>query len=350
MLPAPRLTHARVCATGGVDPLLQRAKEAHATFFHELGDPLSYMTVFQQWHRASRAGKAAGDQWCKDKFVMGRAMRLASNIHRQLLQVATSAAQAERARVARLGTSGKRQRKDGGGDEHDSKAVTENVSKYPAGDVDGYSKGHLKAIRKAVSVCCVCVLPPQVLIRVLLHWHCATNADLCWLLYELCHKMWHDRCIQDDGRHIPVRGCCWVLVLLVALVLTVKVPCRLVHMHPTSALVWGEPPDTVVFHELVQSSRGYMRHVTGVQQRWIKPQLERARGVDAHRLTGRTAPVKQAEPAAAASSGGGAGGGAGAGAAVTSEESAASAAEAAAKKREAVIAAARARFLARKKT
>lgn len=121
-------------------------------------------------------------------------------------------------------------------------------------------------------------------------------------------------------------------------------------MHPTSALVWGEPPDTVVFHELVQSSRGYMRHVTGVQQRWIKPQLERARGVDAHRLTGRKAPVKQAEPAAAASSGGGAGGGAGAGAAVTSEESAASAAAAAAKKREAVIAAARARFLARKKT
>lgn len=221
VLPAPRLTHARVCATGGVDPLLQRAKEAHATFFHELGDPLSYMTVFQQWHRASRAGKAAGDQWCKDKFVMGRAMRLASNIHRQLLQVATSAAQAERARVARLGTSGKRQRKDGGGDEHDSKAVTENVSKYPAGDVDGYSKGHLKAIRKAVSVCCVCVFPHK------------SSSACCYIgivaPMQICAGYFMNsatRCGMTDAYKMTGDTFRCViqlfLVLLVALVLTVK--------------------------------------------------------------------------------------------------------------------------------
>jgi ATP-dependent RNA helicase DHX8/PRP22 len=46
---------------------------------------------------------------------------------------------------------------------------------------------------------------------------------------------------------------------------------KLMHLHPTCSLLNGnEPPEAVIYIELVSGGRPYMRHVTAVETRWIR--------------------------------------------------------------------------------
>ncbi|CAN0476635.1 unnamed protein product, partial [Hapterophycus canaliculatus] len=122
----------------------------------------------------------------------------------------------------------------------------------------------------------------------------------------------------------------------------------LMYLHPTSSLVHApEPPEHVVYTELVFTARPFMRHAMAVKGRWLRSRLEAVEPCSADRLCGRALASGEGEETAAPGCGKGATGNAGSKAAAAAAESAAAAAGA--KKTDAVEAA-RARFLARKRT
>ena len=59
------------------------------------------------------------------------------------------------------------------------------------------------------------------------------------------------------------------------------------HLHPTSALIWGDSPSCVLFHEAIVTSKHFMRHVVGVKSKWVKELLPSTWRVDVLRLSGR---------------------------------------------------------------
>lgn len=72
----------------------------------------------------------------------------------------------------------------------------------------------------------------------------------------------------------------------------------------------GGIPDCVIFHELVRTSRAFMRGVTEVDERWIRKRLPRLLEADLGRLSGRgaggdtqTAVERDGAPSAGADSG-----------------------------------------------
>ena len=112
--------------------MARKADEAHAAFFDENGDHFTYLRVYQQWYQ-----HGCSDAWCKENFVMSRAMRLARNIEMQLKQSSKEAVRT-------------------------SKVKHDTVKSHKSGDVDLYSSKHVKAIKKAVSmpfVIVVCLSP-----------------------------------------------------------------------------------------------------------------------------------------------------------------------------------------------
>ena len=75
---------------------------------------------------------------------------------------------------------------------------------------------------------------------------------------------------------------------------------QLVFLHPTSALTVVSPPPFVLFHELVSTSRPYMRTVSAVKSKYLEPLLPKLQHVDLRRLSGGADPVPQAaQPEAA---------------------------------------------------
>ena len=65
--------------------------------------------------------------------------------------------------------------------------------------------------------------------------------------------------------------------------------CRLVFIHPNSALVAFDAPPCVLFHEVVHTNKSFMRHVTRCDQKSIAKLLPRMYGIDIPRLSGRSA-------------------------------------------------------------
>ncbi|EQC41313.1 hypothetical protein SDRG_01288 [Saprolegnia diclina VS20] len=79
---------------------------------------------------------------------------------------------------------------------------------------------------------------------------------------------------------------------------------ELVHIHPSSSLSERSPPEFCVYHELVHTSRGYMRHVLEVDAAWLdmyKPSKQ-LKPSECYRLTQREPPAAlvAAETSAAA--------------------------------------------------
>ncbi|CAM9805601.1 unnamed protein product [Scytosiphon promiscuus] len=104
----------------------------------------------------------------------------------------------------------------------------------------------------------------------------------------------------------------------------------LMYLHPTSSLVHAtEPPEHVIYTELVFTARPFMRHAMAVKGRWLRSRLDGVEPCSADRLCGRALASGKDEEATAPGSGLGRSGGA---------------------KKVDAVAAARARFLARKRT
>lgn len=110
----------------------------------------------------------------------------------------------------------------------------------------------------------------------------------------------------------------------------------LMYLHPTSALTHApEPPEHVIYTELVYTARPFMRHTMTVKGRWLKTRLESVQPVSADRLCGRTLePDRPPEEDGVDDNG--------------ASENSKAGSFTRQKKNEDVIAAARARFLARK--
>lgn len=63
---------------------------------------------------------------------------------------------------------------------------------------------------------------------------------------------------------------------------------QLVQVHPSSVLEADEDgrlPDYVVYHELINTSRPFMRNVCGVEMSWVLPILKKLEKMDANRLS-----------------------------------------------------------------
>lgn len=228
-----------------------------------------------------RAWEASGysDAWAKEEFLRVRALQMARNVRAQLLGEVQK-------------TSG-----HGGG-------IGERGNSGRGWEVTSCGRD-LDKVRKAV---------------------CAG-----YFMYggQRCSKEWVYRslavgALQKDGAGTGQSGL------------------TLMYLHPTSSLVHApEPPEHVVYTELVFTGRPFMRHAMVVKGRWLRSQLESVQACSADRLCGRALALsmdeEQAAPGTASVDG--------AGAKVARDFG-----EKEGPKKTAAIEAARARFLARKRT
>lgn len=66
---------------------------------------------------------------------------------------------------------------------------------------------------------------------------------------------------------------------------------QLVQVHPSSALSPdddGKLPDYVVYHELIATSRPFLRNVCAVERRWVEPILNKVKKININKLSGAT--------------------------------------------------------------
>ncbi|KAK3263582.1 hypothetical protein CYMTET_27620 [Cymbomonas tetramitiformis] len=67
----------------------------------------------------------------------------------------------------------------------------------------------------------------------------------------------------------------------------------LAELHPSSLHIQADEeglyPDWVIYHELVSTTRPFLRQVCGVKMEWVTPLLPRLKGVNVQRLSGRKA-------------------------------------------------------------
>lgn len=230
-----------------------------------------------------RAWEASGfsDAWAKEEFLRVRALRTARSVRAQLL------------REFRKASGGGGRRRGGGG-----------------GDAELTSCGRdFDKVRKAV---------------------CAgyfMNAG------QRCSKEWVYRslavgALQEDGEEGARRS-----------------DLTLMYLHPTSSLVHApEPPEHVVYTELVFTARPFMRHAMSVKGRWLRSRLEAVKPCSADRLCGRALAAAGKDEGTAAT-----GSSAAAGKDGARSEAARETPNADGGKKTDAIAAARARFLARKR-
>ncbi|KAK0591465.1 hypothetical protein LWI29_002365 [Acer saccharum] len=77
---------------------------------------------------------------------------------------------------------------------------------------------------------------------------------------------------------------------------TVGFKSQLVQVHPSSVLKADEEgtlPDYVVYHELIATSRPYMRNVCAVEMAWVTPILEKLEKLDTDKLSGGSAHIEE---------------------------------------------------------
>lgn len=136
---------------------------------------------------------------------------------------------------------------------------------------------------------------------------------------------------------------------------TVNGAAQLAQLHPGSSHLSADEdgllPEWIVYHELVATSRPFLRQVCPVEYRWVEPLLPKLADVDVNRLSkGRLLAEREAAAAAAAAKRAAAGVGGKDGGAEARETAAAAAAAAAAGRRndDGKVDAARQRYLQRK--
>ncbi|KAK3119988.1 hypothetical protein QOZ80_9AG0679070 [Eleusine coracana subsp. coracana] len=79
---------------------------------------------------------------------------------------------------------------------------------------------------------------------------------------------------------------------------TVGYRSQLVQVHPSSVLEsdeYGKYPMYVVYHELISTTRPYMRNICAVEQGWVEPILKKLEKLDINRLSGGLSAVKESE-------------------------------------------------------
>ncbi|KAK2634797.1 hypothetical protein Ddye_029589 [Dipteronia dyeriana] len=77
---------------------------------------------------------------------------------------------------------------------------------------------------------------------------------------------------------------------------TVGFKSQLVQVYPSSVLKADEEgtlPDYVVYHELIATSRPYMRNVCAVEMAWVTPILEKLEKLDTNKLSGGSAHIEE---------------------------------------------------------
>ncbi|TVU25701.1 hypothetical protein EJB05_28206 [Eragrostis curvula] len=80
---------------------------------------------------------------------------------------------------------------------------------------------------------------------------------------------------------------------------TVGYRSQLVQVHPSSVLEsdeYGKYPMYVVYHELISTTRPYMRNICAVERAWVEPILKKLEKLDINRLSGGSSSVKDSEP------------------------------------------------------
>ena len=61
----------------------------------------------------------------------------------------------------------------------------------------------------------------------------------------------------------------------------------LLQVHPSSVLEgdeYGKFPMYVIYHELISTTRPYMRNICAVEQAWVEPILKKLEKLDVNRL------------------------------------------------------------------
>ncbi|XP_006664827.1 probable pre-mRNA-splicing factor ATP-dependent RNA helicase DEAH4 [Oryza brachyantha] len=79
---------------------------------------------------------------------------------------------------------------------------------------------------------------------------------------------------------------------------TVGYRVQLMQVHPSSVLggdEYGQLPVYVVYHELINTTRPFMRNVCAVEQSWVEPILKKLERLDIHKLSGRSSASKDPE-------------------------------------------------------
>ncbi|KAM0904613.1 hypothetical protein ACQ4PT_017907 [Festuca glaucescens] len=80
---------------------------------------------------------------------------------------------------------------------------------------------------------------------------------------------------------------------------TVGYRTQLVQVHPSSLLAedeYGKLPVYVVYHELINTTRPFMRNVCGVEQDWVKPILKKLEKLNINKLSGGSSALMDSEP------------------------------------------------------
>ncbi|XP_078150328.1 RNA helicase family protein isoform X1 [Carex rostrata] len=73
---------------------------------------------------------------------------------------------------------------------------------------------------------------------------------------------------------------------------------QLVQVHPSSVLEGdeaGQLPDYVVYHELINTSRPFMRNVCAVEMAWVSPILKKLEKFDINRLSGGSSSITKSQ-------------------------------------------------------
>ncbi|CAM0875960.1 unnamed protein product [Alopecurus aequalis] len=80
---------------------------------------------------------------------------------------------------------------------------------------------------------------------------------------------------------------------------TVGYRTQLVQVHPSSVLEgdeYGKLPVYVVYHELINTTKPFMRNVCGVEQNWVKPILKKLEKLNINKLSGGSSALTNSEP------------------------------------------------------
>ncbi|GKV43459.1 hypothetical protein SLEP1_g50749 [Rubroshorea leprosula] len=79
---------------------------------------------------------------------------------------------------------------------------------------------------------------------------------------------------------------------------TIGFKSQLVQVHPSSVLRPDEEgllPNYVVYHELIATSRPYMRNVCAVEMRWVVPILKKLENINVNKLSSGSSAVDRTE-------------------------------------------------------
>lgn len=181
-----------------MEDMQQRAMQKRQKLMHPMGDHLTYNLVYKEWERC---GCHPG--WCHQYLILGRALRLAQNIRKQLVEMLRK----------------------------------QNIPLKKA------RPGKHKKIRKAIC-----------------QGFFLQSAQNC------VSRTYHTLMLDEM---------------------------KICQLHPSSSIANTTPPKCVVYHELVTTSKNFLRNVVAVEERWIKSCRKKVKRVNPHILSGRPIPKRK---------------------------------------------------------